>query len=55
MFKRLLCTHSWRHVHSLIFDKHSYGCVKCGKISKVYGYDVAVWKFKRTMKGETFE
>ncbi len=32
-----------------------YGCGKCGRIKKVYTYDVEEFRFKRTIKGETFE
>lgn len=55
MIKRLFCKHSWRFVNSLMFDKNTYGCTKCGAIRKLYSYDVNEWKFRREMKGDTFE
>lgn len=55
MIKCLFCVHSWKHVHSLMFGKSTYGCTKCGTTRKLHSYDVSVWKFKRGMKGDTFE
>lgn len=59
MLKRLFCKHSWFHIeYGFTLDDEidaSYGCKKCGtsKWVRIEGLDT--WKFKRSMKGDTFE
>lgn len=56
MIKRLFCKHNWRAVRwQNVWTDGTYGCTKCSKVEDVKYYDDKVWRFRRGMKGDTFE
>lgn len=56
MIKRLFCKHEWKTIKRYLFaHKDEYGCVKCGHTRKIQSYNYEMWRFKREMKGDTFE
>lgn len=56
MIKRLFCKHSWKIIRRpSVWLDGDYGCTKCGKLERVRYLDDETWRFKRNMKGDTFE
>ncbi|SER88441.1 hypothetical protein SAMN05518872_102492 [Psychrobacillus sp. OK032] len=51
LLKQIRCNHGWKTVDTL---PYTFGCVKCGKVKKVWSGDISAWKFKRKYKGDTF-
>lgn len=52
MIKQLRCKHAWKTLDN---SPKIYGCNNCGKVIKVWSWNLPKWKFKREYKGDTFE